>query len=271
MTASKRERGTHFYRRGRPKGPRTYPRIALVTAFHGRPKLTRKFMEYYGGSTGWYDRSDAQGNWTLGPLIGVGDLGVEGVNGGHPRAMWQFFEHENITSDRFNRGCEIALEDRTVDGVLIVGSDDFMSPALLDAMVREFCRGYDFVGLDGVYWYELESGLCRYTPMVGVDGHPGCLGAGRLLSRELLEQLGGRPYRPGLTSKIDTSMCDRMRGLDEWASGTVVHVDDVKCIVDVKSAEGNIWPFTKWATTYGRWCDPWFVGQFGLEEPKVMA
>ena len=192
------DRGRNFFRRHGEKRKRGQ-RVALVTAIHGRPELTKKFMRYYSGGPElrpsklypeW--RCDPPPVWVYGPMIAVGD--------GESNGFWEVFEAENVVSGRFNRAVAIALEDETVDGVMIVGSDDFMSRALIEAMLKKFVEGYDFVGCDGVYFYDALSERCRFVPVLGA------LGAGRLLSRELLERLDGMPYKPGLMKRIDMSM-----------------------------------------------------------------
>ena len=213
-----------FRKRGR-RVRRERSNLAIVTAVHGREELTRRWLDYYDG-------------WE--PIVIAHTEPFEG------NAI--LVKVPNVTSDKFNAAIA-HCEHLDVDGVLVLGSDDWVSTELMAKLIEAFEEGNDFVGCSGLYTYELSSGRARYVPTE-------CTGAGRVLSRALLERMDWTPYQPGLMSGIDMTMIDRMRPINPL--GKLVEVDEECCLLDVKTE--NIHGFEKW----GHDVDAAFVERFGL-------
>ena len=215
-------------------------RLAIVTAWHGRPDLTRRVAEYY---TDWCE-SDTHRR-----LIAVATVDEHSaINFDHIRLRRHHAAH-NVVSDKFNLACNCA-NLYNADAVMIVGSDDLVSPKYIEEAIRLLEEGVDYIHGNGLYFYDETYRRSVYVP---TSAPPGC---GRVLSKRLLDMLDWQPYAPGLMKCIEASMAERLKApwfveaeidcspKDDHAEG--------RYLVDIKThdAEGNsenVWPWERFA------------------------
>jgi len=163
-------------------------RLAIVTAWHGRPDLTRRVAEYYAG---------------MGVCIAAvtrGELDAIGRVDG-----WGYAISPNVVSDKFNTA--VAHARFNADAVMIVGSDDLVSPKYIEDAIRLLEEGVDYIHGNGLYFYDETYRRSVYVP---TSAPPGC---GRVLSKRLLDMLDWQPYAPGLMKCIEASMAERLKAL----------------------------------------------------------
>lgn len=142
---------------------------------------------------------------------------------------------------KVNRAAMLAKKHNP-DWCLMMGSDDLISPELLNKYL-EYTEDYIYV-TDG-YFYDLVSGKALYWAGYNRQdniGHP--LGAGRMLSRNLMNQLNWQPWcEDKLHNLLDTSMNKRL-GKCTYTKRALKCISD-GMLVDIKSHE-NMTPFSRW-------------------------
>jgi hypothetical protein len=131
---------------------------------------------------------------------------------------------------------------------LILGTDDFMSEALIDQYVDAVAAEVDYVGLANAYFHDVLTDQTILFPGYP-RGHRGwghSLGAGRLLHKRVIEKHGFHPWPEGLRRALDANM-HRKLGLPLHYLLTCT---EEAFLVDVKT-DVNIWPFEKLKKVYG--------------------
>jgi hypothetical protein len=121
-----------------------------------------------------------------------------------------YLEHPNSPlSHKWNAGVR-AAEPFNPDGLVIVGSDDFISDNLLESWVEKLRGGYHFFGIRDLYVLDLPSsrlgywGGYEYSALMPYRaGEP--IGLGRCFSRYLLEATDWNlwPPEPRLEKGLD--------------------------------------------------------------------
>lgn len=160
-----------------------------------------------------------------------------------------------------------AFEARDVDAVVIVGSDDLVTPAWL-AYAQHLAGSLGA----GVLWWAALPGLHYLDLKTGrlVRSRQSAPGAGRVVSRALLASVGWRPWPSGLARRLDDAMLQRLaplRGVRRFVAtkpGAVV--------LDIKTSV-NLWSFDERAARErtlpvddaGAWLSQHFPGFFTYE------
>lgn len=217
--------------------------IAIVTAWHGRPELTRKVAEHY--------------RFHGGPKIAACTQEEADLIG--PVEGWEtVIVPQNVVSDKFNAACQYA-RGLGVQGVCIIGSDDLLSRSYLTE-ARKYIWTKQYIVPNGLYFFDQDHnrGMFMLT-----SGYPGC---GRILREDLLDALDWEPYEQGLMRFLEGSMAQRLMEIEHDG-----HVIDVSpgtglYVVDVKSAD-NIWPYDQFSRApYVQHMEPtWMEEVFGWE------
>lgn len=239
-------------------------KIAVVSAVWGRIPLMRVWWTAY-------QRMASQ----LGSMGHVLQAYIAGSEEAHHKLCRQhggeWVEADNrYIGDKWNKATRAALADGA-EAVLILGSDDFLSPDLV-TLYGTLAGSHPFIGLVSMYMHEPTTDRTLYVDnrqfkvtlpgrLHEANGAPTIislkrkssktlrggvttLGAGRLLSADLF---AGHEYfwDPLRDRGLDASM-ERLLGLP--APRTFASADHAFAL-DVKTAE-NIWSFDKLLPTY---------------------
>lgn len=196
-------------------------KLAILTAVHGRRKLTEEFLKYYqymDVEVLCASYTDKEDGWLLEDYKAVR---VPAKN--------------NPLSNKWQSGLT-ALSVMDVDAVMILGSDDFVNPGYIDSCKYLLQGGAEYVSLPGCYFFDTQTKRMIW-------GAAERLGLGRCISRGLLERLDWTLWPGGLNQGLDGAMWERVSNL-----GNVRHVrlDEARkhrfIGMDVKTGE-NMWSF----------------------------
>ncbi len=175
-------------------------------------------------------------------------LSCAGSEGAISRSMaqshgWRYIERPNLPlSDKWNATLH-GLRD--CDAVIIVGSDDWLSHALLRSHAHLVRRGADYIGLvDQFFVCARTRRLMRFRGYENERrGEP--VGIGRCLSKRVVDGLGSRLWGANISKGLDGSMTHRLGFLSFRMRVDIKRMRDFGsgCVaIDVKSAT-NIWGF----------------------------
>ena len=160
---------------------------------------------------------------------------------------------------KFNISCKM-LRGEDVDACMILGSDDLVTPRLFDTYERLLAEGYDYIGLQDCHFFDVLQGeLYRWCHPPGVT-----VGAGRCLSRRLLERLEWMPWQESdVVRGLDPLQEQRIKAeggeVRRWA-GLMAEAGE---LVDVKTADDAISDIPRCEVVDGGWGK--LVEWFGAE------
>lgn len=154
-------------------------KIAIVCAVYKRPILTAIFLKYYALLKKKYNIV----------LIAVGSEGDVSKNLCEGYG-WHYVEHpNNPLSCKVNRAF-IEARRFDVDGVIWIGSDDFMSEGLLDYYFKNFSSTTaNIMGLSDMYFYSVFHDKTIHFQYHQEKKHEKSMGTARFCSREVLEKI----------------------------------------------------------------------------------
>lgn len=143
-------------------------------------------------------------------------------------------KYENLpVGKKKNYGLSV-LSVYDFDYLMEIGSDDLVTNYLLDQYLDYFGK-YDFFGISDAAYIESESGLChRFI------SYKSTYGAGRVMSRKLLESVGWTLWPDNISRGMDNASIRNVR--DAGYQFHQVKHGEYPGLIDVKSAE-NIWKF----------------------------
>ena len=139
----------------------------------------------------------------------------------------------------------LKAKESNPDYVICMGSDDVLHPSAMVHYLEWMNKGYDFIGCQDFYFYDMQSGkslywggyMERYRRM-----HTA--GAGRCISRKLMERWNWQPWTVGDDAMLDNSMQGKIRGKQR-----VLNLKRLNAYaLDIKSVE-NMTPFERWGNT----------------------
>ncbi len=191
-------------------------RIGIVTAAWGRSRIARTVLEYYTR----FSIAEVE-------FVRVVAVSPEDKDPLGPLAGWQQVEVPNRPlGKKFNTAVHHAV-DHDLLGIIVIGSDDILSPDYFGHVVSMAERGYDFVE---------PHEFCIYVP--GEERVNVCLsattGAGRYLSTKLIARMGGSPWSGDLNAFLDANMMARMRGLERRSNAVRDMLQSGYVILDIK-------------------------------------
>lgn len=169
--------------------------MIILTCVHGRPEITEIFLDNIPSKY---------------PIVIVGDMEDECGQIIAQYGNTTYLQADNKPLGRkFNKGLAY-LKDKDFDYVFIAGSDDIFQPELFD--YYETLKGkYDYVGLLDFYFHDFQ--MTKYCPGFVHDRKGEPHGAGRMISRKVLEQLDFKLWDDDLNSGLDASMTKRLKPL----------------------------------------------------------
>jgi len=132
--------------------------------------------------------------------------------------------------------------------VICVGSDDLLSKELIDEYLRLIKKGYDYIGVTDFYFYEVESGKAAYWGGYRDRRRLGhTAGAGRVISKSLLDEWDWKPWDDKDSKYLDNSMQNKL--INSLRPKTTFSLKEKGLLaVDVKS-QVNMTPFELWDNT----------------------
>lgn len=134
------------------------------------------------------------------------------------------------------------------DYVFCIGSDDIISPELFSIYVEQAKRGIDFVGVTDFYFYDTISKQSIYWGGYREDWRKGhTCGAGRLISKRLLNLWGWKLWENKHNRILDNSIQDKLKSTPHTSKTFSIKEKNVFAI-DIKSSE-NMTPFEMWDNT----------------------
>ncbi len=108
-------------------------------------------------------------------------------------------------AQKFNHAFEFA-KDSNPDAVILIGSDDLLSPELISYYQTHYNARADYVlGLKDLFFYEIAPRKQYYfSGLKGKYVFP--IGAGRIFSKKILDKLNWRPYGDMIINRgLDTN------------------------------------------------------------------
>ena len=190
----------------------------LLTTICKRPELTARFLDYYRE----FDFKERV--CVTSPEDETADF--------HDYTGWHRVEHKNDPlSEKWNKGM-MKFRNLKVDGVMIVGSDDFINAAYLE---RVLSMNSDAAEVDGIYFLNESTGEVIFLAEATV-------GAGRYLSRKALERVKFRAWPEGKNKVIDHAQMLHLRDRGIEFDLVTTDVREDFAVMDVKT-ETNIWAF----------------------------
>lgn len=203
--------------------------LGIVTACWKRPAVTAAVMQYYASivTSGLF-------------LVRVAAVSPGGDT---PRVEgWDYVEHANSPlSDKWNAAMQ-RMKEHNPDAVMVVGSDDLASAGYIHAACAVLSDRVGIVLFEELCCIEVSTGRALFM-------RPPRLGAGRLLSRAMLERLGWQPWPTGLERRLDGGMDTRMKSLRRVRPrlrSVTLRAAPGRLIVDLKTEE-NMWSFGEMA------------------------
>ena len=156
-------------------------------------------------------------------------------------------------SDKFNAGYKEFQDNKNLDGVLLVGSDDVCTAEYIIGAVRMLLQGHNIVMATGLHFYNLEGGASFHIPVKS-------MGAFSLISRGLLEGLNFSPMDPGHNEGADKTLHNQIakrigHGAVQRGFVSVEPDGNLSVCVDIKSRgedghSANVWSFSHMATAF---------------------
>lgn len=179
-----------FDARSRTKRAEKVPKFMILTCLWRRPELTSIFLEYYSNL-----RQTLSGRVKL-DLMAVGSEGfftkelVESHN-------FNYVEYSNdCLTDKWQHGLT-ALSSLEFDALIIIGSDDFVSPHIFDFYLECYKNGVLLSGFSDLLMFDVESNQIAYWEGYGSALHNASqpsrfgesVGLGRYVDRLILDKL----------------------------------------------------------------------------------
>jgi hypothetical protein len=216
-----------------PITPKSSPTVvALVTAVWGRLEVTRVWYQF---AKRFAQQCNAAG---LGCRIVVGgDQPEHRTLAAENGAEWVETPNRPLGAKWNNISEQAFKESSTTDYMLVMGSDDVMSPAMVSEYITAMKERRPYSGVQACMFYDvMENTLFNFTQMAVT------VGAGRLLHRNVMMAQGYRPWIDVKEKGLDNSMDQKtlMRRVEThkiaWSMS--------KFILDIKSPE-NIWSYKR--------------------------
>jgi hypothetical protein len=243
----------HLIRRGKIQEHYEQPlingkiKLAIVTSVWKRPEIFKMFADgirvllescpefeislIVSGSEWLKSKSNCDRNG--GYLLGFG------------LKHYQYIEIPNEPLAAKVNATTYACRNLDVHYVMCMGSDDIMSPDLLNAYIPYMKRGVDFIGVTDGYFYDTVSGKSLYWGGYREPYRKGhTLGAFRALSNRLLSEWNWMPWENKDSHVLDKSMQDKLK-ITPHTIETFSMKSKVVFGIDIKSST-NMTPFAKW-------------------------
>jgi hypothetical protein len=149
----------------------------------------------------------------------------------------------NPLSNKMNAAAR-ALEFESVEYVMCMGSDDFISLGALQEIINRMSDGFDMIGFEDFYFVDHHTQTALYWSGYG---NRKSIGAFRCLSRFMMYQCDWMPWVSGLNNRLDSSM--NRKTLRHARTSHLIRLREIGAVAfDYKTSE-NITKFEHWENT----------------------
>jgi glycosyltransferase involved in cell wall biosynthesis len=201
--------------------------VTILTGVWGRPCVTR--IMYQGMAS--FAQAASQYGWQIRHLV-VGSFEREHAHMAEEFGA-EYIDHPNLPLGRkWNAGMKHAMERHDFDYLMLLGSDDVLSPKMIAPYTQAMDDGLAMFGIPDMYALDLSRMMGTYFQGYK-DPYPRiALGAGRMHSREAMECVNGNFYAPWVNRGLDTS--SRARFLYHGVEETLL--PPMGAVLDLKTA-----------------------------------
>lgn len=134
------------------------------------------------------------------------------------------------------------------DYVLCMGSDDVVHPSLMKVYEKYMKQGIDFIAVLDWYFFDYTTGRCSYWGGYTDYRIGHSCGAGRVISRKLMDKWQWSPWQDQHSSGLDNSM-QRLIAQEKFSRITFSIKEHNAYGLDIKSSV-NMTPFHLWQNTH---------------------
>lgn len=213
-------------------------KIAIVTTMWQRPDIFKIFGTHYKALKQKF------------PQLEVVVAGSESYASRELAQSFGFLYEECANKPLGRKQNKSVLRAKTInpDYIICIGSDDLISEKLLKYYIDRFEEGFDFIAPLDCYFIDKPTGKSLYWGGYRGANKGMTCGAGRALSKELLNKLAWQPWYDEVYSDVlDTGMDIKMQKITH--SRHCFFLKSIKAhLIDIKS-ETNMTPFAKWDNT----------------------
>lgn len=185
-------------------------KLVFLTCTYKRPEITEKIIKIWQHvqslTSEYFDFTNI--------VIDSGESNFEVFK---KNDKFKYFNYKNYPlSNKWNYGASL-LKEIDFDYVIILGSDDFLDENLLISYHKKMIQNYEFIGIKDLYFYDKIKDNLFYWPGYGKNSgrENETIGAGRCLSKSLIEKLSYSPWSDGLNSGLDASMQKKLNLIKE--------------------------------------------------------
>lgn len=211
-------------------------KIAICTGAYKRPELLDLFCRYY--------RWLADNTFPFELIVACSEPSA--LRTAQQYGHTAFMVNNHPLTRKFNMSNQYA---EGADYVLNIGSDDFLSPKTLLHYVELFRQGHDYIAPLDWYFFDTKTKHALYWAGYNKPYNIGkACGAGRALSKKLLEKMNWQPWAAGYDRVLDTGM---QVNLDKHPhTSHIFRLKDCGLFaLDVKT-EMNMTKFDRWPNTF---------------------
>lgn len=210
------------------------PLISIVTAAWKRHGLLEVFCKYY---------QDLKKKVDFELIIACSEKEAEDITKkyGHKSVF--------IANDPLSRKMNFAAKHAYgSDYCVMIGSDDFLTVDYFEYISKQFEKYTDYILPMDWYFFDTKTkaGLYWGGYKEPRNKDKGC-GAGRVLSKKLMNELNWEPWGTGMDGILDTAMEVKMSKLKYTKHSFFLKEQGIVCL-DVKTSQ-NMTPFAKWDNT----------------------
>lgn len=212
--------------------------IALVTSFWDRPAIESITIDFYAALRDASDRDIL--------LCAVYSAETQRSTIEHAYHQgWHLFHAPSAPLGRkLNTGLWMLAASPFVDGltnIITCGSDDIIHPDVFEILCHEG-ETTPAAGFVGAFFLCTQTWSAAHF-LVPPNARPRPTGAGRILSRDVLDALDWTPRSSDRAKGMDASMDDHLRSIGvSWK--ILPHKSVEAPIIDVKTPR-NLWPFKR--------------------------
>lgn len=212
-------------------------KIGIITAIWQRPEVWDMFKQGVRRLRNQYDDVEVE-------VCVAGSEGYKSQN--RCKEKWiHYVEIDNNPLGRKMNAASLLAKKQGYDYCLLVGSDDIICNKLFDLYLDSADEGIDYTYLMDGYFFDVRSKRALYWGGY-IDKRKGdSLGAGRFLSKRLLDKLDWQMwYDVKLSGMLDSAMDEKMKEI-EYTSKEIWLKKNDAILLDIKSST-NMTVFNRW-------------------------